>query len=96
MQVIDGVRVHGTRMISTLPAGSRGNDRPITMTRDSWYSPESNLVLSTVSNSPLASGPQIVRVANLSRNAPDPMLFLIPVDYRVVDESKDFEINWQK
>lgn len=92
-QTMDGVLIHGTRVISVVPAGSRGSDRPITSTRDTWYSPDLNLIIRTVMDSP-TSGTQTEKVANLSRSDPDPLLFLVPVDYRMVDESSGFEITW--
>ena len=94
-QVMDGVLVHGTRIVTVIPAGFSGNDGPITSTRDTWYSPDLNLILCTVLVNHLSST-STDRVVNLTRNEPDPSLFLVPVDYSIVDESGSFEITWGK
>jgi len=92
-QMIDGVSVHGTRMTTVVPTGAQGNDGPITITRDTWYSPDLNLIVRTVSNDP-RSGTQTVGIANLTRDNPDPNLFMVPADYQIVDENGTFTIKW--
>ena len=92
-QVIDGVSVHGSRITTVIPTGAQGNDGPITTTRDSWYSPDLNMVIQTVSNDP-RSGTQTTGIANLSRAEPDPGLFMIPPDYTIIDENSSFNIKW--
>ena len=63
---------------TVIPTGAQGNDGPITITRESWYSPELNMIIRTVSNDP-RSGTQTTGIANLSRNDPDPSLFMVPL-----------------
>ncbi len=94
-QVIDGVVVHGTRVVTVTPAGYAGADGPISNTRDMWYSPDLNMIIRTVLGGPLL-GTQTERVANLSRSEPDSSLFVVPADYRIVDETAGFEITWGK
>jgi hypothetical protein len=92
--VIDGVPVHGSRITTVFPTGMVGNDAPITTTRDSWYSPDLNLVIRTVNTDP-RSGVQTNGIGNLSLSDPDPSLFTVPVDYQLVDEgSSRFTIKW--
>jgi hypothetical protein len=92
-QMIDGVSAHGTRTTTVIPTGSQGNDGPITITGDSWFSPELNMTIRTVSNDP-RSGIQTMGIANLTRNDPDPSLFMVPADYTTVDENGTFTIKW--
>ncbi len=44
-KIIEDVEVTGTRSTSTIPAGTIGNDKDLTITRETWYSPELKLVL---------------------------------------------------
>jgi TonB family protein len=92
-QTIDGLSVHGSRITTVIPTGAQGNDGPITTTRDSWYSPELNMIIRTVSNDP-RSGTQTMGIANLTRNDPDPNSFMVPADYATVDENSTFTIKW--
>ena len=85
--------VHGSRITTVIPTGAQGNDGPITTTRDSWYSPELNMIIRTVSNDP-RSGTQTMGIANLTRNDPDPNSFMVPADYATVDENSTFTIKW--
>ena len=91
--MIDGVSVHGTRTTIVIPTGAQGNDGPISLTREVWYSPELNLIIRTVQNDP-RSGVQTNGIANLSRNNPDASLFIVPADYTTVDENGTFTIKW--
>lgn len=93
LQSLEGIEVHVSRVATVIPAGAEGNDNPITVTRDSWYSPELNLILRTVTNDP-RSGVQTSGFDNLSRNEPDPSLFTVPADYSTIDEKSDFTIKW--
>ena len=93
-KTIDGVLVYGTRRTQVTPAGGmQGNDRPITSTQETWTSRELQLTVLTVNFSPV-NGTQTNRIANLSRNEPDPALFFVPSDYTIVDETEGFTIKW--
>jgi hypothetical protein len=92
--LIDGVTVRGSRTATVIPTGAQGNDAPITNTRDTWYSPELNLIIRTVSTDP-RSGVQTTGIDKLSRSDPDLSLFMVPADYQLVDEvDSKFTINW--
>ena len=92
-QTIEGVLVEGTRDTTTWPVGAQGNDRPITMTNETWMSPELKVVILREMSDP-RSGEQTQKLINISRNEPDPSLFQPPLDYTVVDEKADFTIKW--
>src|SRR4030095_4723199 len=52
-QNIEGVEAEGTRTITTIPAGAIGNERPIEITYEKWYSKELQLVvMSNTSDTP--------------------------------------------
>jgi len=85
-QVIEGVSAQGTRTVTTWPAGSRGNDQPMTDTSESWYSQE--LKSTVLSKSASArNGETVTKLTNIRRGEPDPNLFQLPRDYTVVDET---------
>ena len=38
-QTINGIHATGTRITITIPSGKTGNDKPIVVTSERWYSP---------------------------------------------------------
>jgi hypothetical protein len=50
--VIMGVTTRGSKAVRTIPAGVDGNDRDLTVTIQSWYSPELRLALVTIIDDP--------------------------------------------
>jgi hypothetical protein len=81
-QVIEGVTAEGKRTIETIPAGSIGNETPIEIVSERWYSEELGVVVKTVRNDPL-SGQNVYQLKNIRRSEPSPDLFQVPADYAV-------------
>ena len=79
-QVIEGVKAEGTRTTSTIPAGSIGNDQPIQIVTERWYSPELQLVVVSKRSDPRV-GETTFRLSNISRAEPAATLFQVPADY---------------
>jgi hypothetical protein len=92
-QTIDGVLVEGTRSTVTYPIGMMGNDREFSAVTENWMSPDLKIQILSKTNDP-RNGESTFRIANLSRTPPDPVLFLPPSDYTVVDEAGPFSIQW--
>ena len=89
-QNIEGVDAEGTRTITTIPAGAIGNERPIEITYEKWFSRELQLVVMSKHNDP-RFGEQTYRLTNINRSEPDPSLFSVPNGYKLVTEpSKGF------
>ena len=84
--VMEGLPVQGTRTTQLYPAGAMGNDRPLAIVTESWFSEDLKIALLTRRNDP-RYGAQIVRVTELSRQEPDASLFDIPKDYKVTNEN---------
>lgn len=84
-QNIEGVDAQGTRTITTIPAGAIGNERPIEITYEKWYSNELQMVVMSKHNDP-RYGEQTYRLTNINRSEPDPSLFSPPNGYRLVTE----------
>jgi hypothetical protein len=79
-QSIEGVPAEGSRTISTIPAGQIGNERPIEIVSEQWYSRELQMTMSSRHADP-RTGETTYRVTNLRREEPDPTLFQLPPDY---------------
>ncbi len=92
-QLINGVQAEGHRTIETIPAEAEGNDRPITVVSETWFSPELKITVLTKRSDP-RSGDSTVQILNLSRTEPDPSLFTVPPDYTMVDEAGPFTIKF--
>ena len=85
-QTIEGVEAEGTRTVETVPAGAIGNERPIEVINERWYSPELQTVIMTRHNDPLF-GETVFKLTNINRSEPDASLFQIPSDYTVKEGS---------
>ena len=81
-QTIEGVRVEGTRTTTTIPAGAIGNDLPIEIVNERWFSPELRTVVLSRRSDP-RFGETVFRLTNLTRTEPASELFEIPAGYRV-------------
>ena len=51
-QITEGVNAEGSRTTSTIEAGAIGNDRPIQIVSERWYSPELQTALTARHNDP--------------------------------------------
>jgi hypothetical protein len=81
-QTIDGVNAEGARTTRTIPAGEIGNENPITIVSERWYSAELQLVVKSTHSDP-RFGDTAYTVTNIQRTEPDASLFTIPADYTV-------------
>jgi hypothetical protein len=81
-QSIEGVTAHGTRTSHVIPAGKIGNEKPITVTTESWFSDEVGLEVLRVHKDPW-SGEVTTKVTNIRRGEPEASLFVAPADYKV-------------
>ena len=84
-QTINGIHATGTRVTTTIPAGSMGNEQPILVQSETWSSPELKATVMTKHTDPWA-GELKTQLTNVSNTEPDPSLFTVPNDYKVVDE----------
>jgi TonB family protein len=79
-QNIEGVEAEGTRSVMTIPAGEIGNERPIEIISERWYSPELQAVVMTRHADP-RFGESTYRLTNIDRSEPARSLFEVPADY---------------
>ncbi|HEY6401471.1 MAG TPA: hypothetical protein VI479_08675 [Blastocatellia bacterium] len=85
-QMIEGVLCEGRRATSIIPAEEVGNELPITIVNEQWYSPELQVYVLTRQSDPRA-GETIYRLTNINRGEPGRELFEVPADYTLKDES---------
>jgi hypothetical protein len=84
-QNIEGVEAEGTRSTVTFPAGTFGNERPISIVSERWYSPELQTVVMTKHSDP-RFGETNYRLTNINRSEPARTLFEVPSDYTLKTE----------
>ncbi len=89
-QMIEGVQAEGTRTLTTIPAGEIGNERPIEIVFERWYSPQLDTVVMTRHNDP-RQGETVYRLTNIQQVEPAQLLFQVPADYQI--EEKPFGIR---
>jgi hypothetical protein len=85
-QTIEGVPATGTRVTHTIPADQIGNERPIEIVDERWFSKDLQAFVMTKHSDP-RSGETVYRLTNISRTEPDHSLFQVPADYQVKEGS---------
>jgi hypothetical protein len=83
-QTMEGVLVTGTRTTHTIPAGQIGNDKAISIVTEVWTSSELKTVVYSKRSDP-RMGEQTFQLTNIVRSEPDPALFTVPSDFKLVD-----------
>ncbi len=81
-QNIEGVEAEGTRTTITIPTGQIGNDRPIEIVDEQWYSSALQTIVLSKHKDPRV-GEHTYRLTNISRAEPDHSLFEVPSTYKV-------------
>ena len=84
-QNFEGVDAEGTRTVTTIPEGAIGNERPIEIVYERWYSKELQQIVYSKHSDP-RFGEQTYRLTNIVRSEPDPSLFEVPNGYRIQTE----------
>jgi len=81
-QTIEGVQAEGTRETVTMAAGAIGNDQPLKIVSERWYSPDLQATVMTKHSDP-RFGETVYRLTNINREEPVSSLFEVPSDYTV-------------
>lgn len=85
---VEGVQAEGSRTTTTIPAGELGNEQPIQIVNERWYSPELQVVVMTRHSDP-RFGETTYKLMNIQRTEPSAALFQVPSDY-TLKESPSF------
>ncbi|HWQ33669.1 MAG TPA: energy transducer TonB [Blastocatellia bacterium] len=91
-QTIEGLKAEGTRWTTTIPTGEIGNERPIEIVNEVWYSPELQVELMRRFSDP-RTGETIYKLININRSEPDKSLFEVPSDY-TLKEGPGGALRW--
>jgi len=86
-QTIEGVSAEGTRTTVTIPAGQIGNEKPIVIETERWYSPELQVTVMNKRSDP-RTGTSTYKLTNVTRTEPSPTLFEVPSDYTVTSSGE--------
>jgi hypothetical protein len=82
-QTMEGVYVTGVQTTRTIPAGEIGNEKPISIVTEVWTSPDLKTVVYSKRTDP-RMGKQIFKLTHISRSEPDPSLFTVPADFKII------------
>jgi len=94
-QFMEGVAVEGTRTTMTIPAGEIGNEQPINIVSERWFSPDLKVLVMSRQSDP-RFGETTYRLTNLTRTEPSPQLFEIPSDFKIVDASANRPVTIER
>jgi len=81
-QTIEGVSAQGKRETVTIPAGQIGNEKPIEIVTETWFSPELHTMVLRKHSDPRL-GDSTYRLTDIKRNEPDAALFQPPPGTKV-------------
>jgi len=81
-KTLEGVRVEGRRITTTIAAGAIGNEWPITVVSEEWTSPDLQVLVLTDRKDPRA-GDSSYKLQRIVRSEPSATLFQVPSDYEV-------------
>ena len=81
-KAVNGLQAEGVRVTRTIASGQIGNDKPIEVVTERWYSPELQIAVMTVHTDPMM-GTMTTKLVNVTKGDPDATLFQIPPDYKV-------------
>jgi hypothetical protein len=81
-QVLEGLLVSGSKLVNTIPAGTLGNERPIEIVTERWYSQDIDAIVLHRYSDP-RFGERTYRLVNVVRGDPSPDLFELPQGYEV-------------
>jgi hypothetical protein len=81
-KTMEGLVVDGTRITRTVPAGQIGNQDPIVITTERWYSPVLQTTILQKRTDP-RFGTSTFQLTNINLSEPPASLFAVPSDYSV-------------
>jgi hypothetical protein len=82
-QDIGGVTATGTRITTTIPLNAIGNDRPLQIVDERWYSQDLQMVVQSKLSDP-RTGEETFHLSNISRVEPPAYLFVVPSNYQLL------------
>jgi hypothetical protein len=86
-QTIESVAADGARVTQTIAAGAMGNELPIQVVTERWYSPDLHMDILTKRTDP-RFGETVTKLTNINRAEPSHSLFEPPADYKTVEDRR--------
>src|SRR5688572_33000201 len=90
-QFMEGIAVEGTRTTLTIPAGQIGNELPIQIVSERWFSPDLKVLVMSRQSDP-RFGETTYRLTNITRAEPSQQLFEVPANFTIVDPAANREM----
>jgi len=87
-QQMNGLELKGIRKQRTIPADMSGTGKPVVITDDYWYSSDLAIYMNIRHDDP-RTGEQLVAVTHVQRTEPPAETFVVPPEYKIVDETTD-------
>jgi hypothetical protein len=87
-KMISGYEASGDKVTRTIAAGEIGNQKPIEVVTERWFSNDLQLPVLSVHTDPMM-GTATTKVTSVTRGEPDASLFQVPPDYKVVSGRPD-------
>jgi hypothetical protein len=84
-KIIEGFETTGMRSVTTIAPGTIGNEQPLEMISETWFSPELKTIIFTRRSDP-QTGDYTYEMKNIKRETPDASLFIVPADYKILDQ----------
>lgn len=92
---IAGVKAEGKLRSYEIPAGAIGNDKPITVSDESWFSPELQMTVYHKHSDP-RTGERVYRLDDLRRAEPAADLFAAPAGYEIKSPAERMRKRMEK
>ncbi len=87
-KAISGYEASGEKVTRTIAAGEIGNEKPIEVVTERWFSADLQLPVLVTHADPLM-GTATTKVTSVTRGEPDASLFQVPSDYKIVSGHGD-------
>ncbi len=78
----EGVNAEGTRLTIEIPVGQIGNDKPIFVVTEKWFSNELQMIVFSKHTDPFI-GEVTFQLINIKQSEPSQDLFVIPKDFKI-------------
>jgi len=79
---VEGVDCNGTKRTITIPAGSVGNEKPISIVTETWYAPSISAVVQSTTDDP-RFGKTTYQLTNVQTSEPAHSLFEPPANFKM-------------
>ena len=81
---MEGLTVEGYRQTVSVPARTEGNERPFSVSVETWISPELKIAVLSIRDESIV-GVRRTQVSKIDRSEPDPARFQVPQEYKLED-----------